>query len=76
MKKGFIWKLLLIIGLCPFIAPFFYYFLLHFAHNVYSWILTDMLTINTTGHILIPKRKRNAMKLCSLKKRKERFPWG
>ena len=55
MKKGFIWKLLLIIGLCPFIAPFFYYFLLHFAHNDYSWILTDMLTINTTGHILIPK---------------------
>lgn len=45
MKKKFIWKLLLVIGLCPFIAPFFYYFLLHFTHNDYSWILTDMLIV-------------------------------
>jgi hypothetical protein len=45
MKKKILWKLLLLIGLCPFIAPVFYFFLQHFAHNQYSWTLTDMLIV-------------------------------
>ena len=45
MKKALTWKLLLFIGLCPFIAPFFYYSIQHLAHNHYSWTLTDMLVL-------------------------------
>ena len=45
MKKIFIWKLLLVISLCPFIAPFFYYLLQILVHNTYSWTLTDMVIV-------------------------------
>jgi len=45
MKKAFIWKLLLGIGLCPFLAPFFYYFLQCFVHKHYSLTLIDMLIL-------------------------------
>ena len=43
MKRSFIWKLLLFIGLCPFIAPFFYYALQCIVHNTYSWTILDMV---------------------------------
>ena len=43
MKNSLVWKILLVIGICPLIAPFFYYFLQHFAHNDYSWTLSDMV---------------------------------
>ena len=45
MKKSLIWKLLLFISLCPFIAPFFYYGILHIVHNQYSWTLFDLLIL-------------------------------
>ncbi len=45
MKKGVIWKILFVIGLCPLIAPFFYYFFQHLAHKHYSLILIDMLIL-------------------------------
>ena len=45
MDKGLIWRLLLFIGVCPFIAPFFYYFLQHIAHNDYSWTIIEMLIL-------------------------------
>ena len=45
MRKNLIWKFLFFIGLCPFIAPFFYFVLQHLVHNHYSWTLTDMLVL-------------------------------
>lgn len=45
MKEPFIWKLLLFVGVCPFIAPFFYYLLQHLVHNHYSWTIADMLIL-------------------------------
>lgn len=45
MKKGLIWKILLVIGLCPLMAPFFYYFLQQLVHNDYSWTLIEMLIL-------------------------------
>lgn len=45
MKRSFIWKLLLFIGLCPFIAPFFYYALQCIVHNTYSWTILDIVIL-------------------------------
>ena len=45
MKVKLIWKILLIIGLCPFIAPFAYYLIMHMVHNHYSWTLLDMIIL-------------------------------
>ena len=45
MKKRFIWKLLLLIGACPFAVPFFYYLLMHFVHNHYSETLPTILIL-------------------------------
>ena len=36
-----IYKILFFIGLCPFLAPFIYYFILIFAHNEH-WNLFDL----------------------------------
>ncbi len=38
MNKTSIWKLLLILGLCPFVAPFVYNLVMH-------WELLDMLVL-------------------------------
>lgn len=38
MKKSAIWKLLLLVGLCPFAAPFVY-------NLVMCWKLSDMLVL-------------------------------
>ncbi|MBQ9940068.1 MAG: hypothetical protein IJO74_00805 [Clostridia bacterium] len=44
MKKALIWKLLLFLGMCPFIAPFIYYFIQCLNHNsLGSLSLADML---------------------------------
>ena len=45
MKKGLIWKILMVIGLCPLITPFFYYFLQQLVHNDYPWTLIEMLIL-------------------------------
>ena len=45
MKKGLIWKILFVIGLCPLIVPFFFYFLQQLVHNHYSLTLIDMLIL-------------------------------
>ena len=41
MKKGLIWKILLIVGICPMVAPF----LAYLYHMMISsdWALTDWL---------------------------------
>lgn len=44
-KKSFVWKLLLVIGVCPFIAPLFYYLLLHLMHNDHSWTWIELLVL-------------------------------
>ena len=44
MKKinnKLLYKILFFIGLCPFLAPFIYYFILIFAHNEH-WNLLDL----------------------------------
>ena len=38
MKKSAIWKLILLVGLCPFAAPFVY-------NLVIGWELSDMLVL-------------------------------
>ena len=38
MKKSVIWKLLLLVGICPFAAPFIY-------NLVMQWELFDMLVL-------------------------------
>ena len=45
MKKKRIWKILFLIGLCPFTAPFVYYGWGHIIHNHYSMTLTDILVL-------------------------------
>lgn len=45
MRRKLIWKFLFFMGLCPFIAPFFYYVLQLLVHNHYSWTLLDMLVL-------------------------------
>ena len=45
MKKKLMWKIVLFVGLCPFIAPFFYYFLQILVHERYSWSLAEMLIV-------------------------------
>ena len=43
MKKENIYKLLFLLGLCPFLAPFIYYFMLLIIHNSNSLTLIDLL---------------------------------
>ena len=38
MKKPFIWKLLLVVGICPFVIPFLFAFT-----RMSSWTLLDWL---------------------------------
>ena len=45
MKKTLIWELLLFVGLCPLIAPFFYYLIQYFVNGGYSWTLVDLLIL-------------------------------
>ena len=45
MKKTLIWKVLFVIGLCPFAAPFFYYLLQIFAHGNSSWTIVEMIVL-------------------------------
>ena len=45
MKKRLFWKILFLIGLCPFLAPFIYFIAMNIVHNHYDWTLTDMLFI-------------------------------
>jgi len=43
--KTWVWKLLFLMGLCPFLAPFFDYFIKLVAHNEHWWTLTDVLIL-------------------------------
>ena len=43
MKKENIYKLLFLLGLCPFLAPIIYYFMLLIIHNSNSLTLIDLL---------------------------------
>ena len=45
MNKSIIWKLILFIGLSPFVAPFIYYLVLQIVHNQYSWTLFELLVL-------------------------------
>ena len=45
MKKPFIWKLLLVAGLCPFIAPFAYYLILIYVHNSHDFTLSELVVL-------------------------------
>lgn len=45
MKKEIIYKLLFVLGLCPFLAPFFYYLILLFIHSSNSFTLTELLVM-------------------------------
>ena len=43
MKKNIIYKLLFVLGLCPFLAPFIYYVILLFAHSNNTLTILDLL---------------------------------
>ena len=45
MNKSIIWKLILFIGLSPFVAPFIYYLVLQIVHNQYSWTLFELFVL-------------------------------
>lgn len=45
MKKENIYKLLFILGICPFVAPFFYYLILLFIHSSNSLTIAELLVM-------------------------------
>ena len=45
MKKEISYKLLLILGLCPFLAPFFYYITLLFIHSTNTLTIANLLVM-------------------------------
>lgn len=42
VKNNLIYKILFLVGLCPFLAPFIYYFILIYIHGT-PWELFDLI---------------------------------